>query len=144
MCLIILLEIVHGELSQRQHVLVVKSIEWPDRSEGFVNQSVVLLSVQLQHVHGDSKHVQTDHKDDREESDIIQSIDRKSDEERRRLEKLEPIEHLNDKCKRSECGQDSLVLKRWILCIKEIDHDDPNGREELEDIQQVDDVQEVL
>lgn len=72
---------VNREFSQRQHILVVESIQDPITAKHFLNHSIFFGTIELQDVHRDAKHEEGDQEDEEEVTDIVDSFRYQLDEE---------------------------------------------------------------
>ena len=123
----IIIKVVHGELSKRQHVLIVEHIEWPDLPKDFVDDWVFIRAVQLQHVHRHSKHGESDDEDDHEVPDVVDGLIYETNEEGSFLEELAPVEYLDPEGQHGERSEDSLRFNLWHFKLEQVDNDDVDG-----------------
>jgi len=77
-----------------------------------INEGVVVSPVQIQHVQWCAKHHKTDHKNQNEVPDIVDSQRDELDVESCRPKEFAPVKNLRPKAERSKASDDSKIALR--------------------------------
>ena len=139
------LEAIHVEFAQRQHILVVHDVDDEVARQILDHMTLLCTLVQLKHIHGAANRYQNGHQDHHKLADVVESLDEELDVEGALAEDSKPIEYFDPGGDESEGRNQSLRLQAEpAVDLQQVDNQHVEGSRVREDVDVVEGLRQIV